>query len=141
MGAVEVGRTVRFDLPAELVPPHTGESPTDSAVRVWESPDLRVVVDEGPFADPLTGYATRGAESGEEVIDGHRARVVSFVQDDGGRSVGAHFDDLGAVAGGPGKLTVVVTGAPGVVDDVALGILRSIRFAGPDPLTSTQGGK
>lgn len=101
--------------------------PVDSKASLWEGQNLRILVDEGPFSDPLTSYGDRvGAETFEETIDGRPARVVSAELEDGSQFAGAHFGlEEGAA---PGALTITVTGSGHLADDVPLEIVRSVEF-------------
>src|SRR5262245_15036230 len=77
-------------------------TPIDSDVSVFTDTDVTVVVDAGPFADPLTQRP--GAELVGDEIGGRPARVVVY---HGGAEVGdvaaAHFPASG--------LTLTVTGS------------------------------
>jgi hypothetical protein len=108
------------------------EQGVDTAVATWNGAGISVVVDQGPFADPLTTYQGRpGSRSRQETIDGRPARIVSFLEGDGTRVVAAHFPgtQAGAAAGKP--LTIVVRVDPAVRrEEVAFDIIRSLRFGG-----------
>jgi hypothetical protein len=108
---------VELDVPAELAP--TDEQGIDGPAATLESPNLRLILDAGPFADPLTGYASKpGFERRLEDIGGEPAEVVSFAGENGARVLATRL---------PGPLTAVVHAAPGVDPEVALRILRSLR--------------
>jgi hypothetical protein len=114
------------------------EQGVDTAVATWNGAGISVVIDQGPFADPLTTYQGRpGSRSRQETIDGRLARIVSFVEGNGTRVVAAHFPGAragasagkGAAAGKP--LTIVVRVDPAVLrEEVAFDIIRSLRFGG-----------
>lgn len=108
---------VELDVPAELAP--TDEQAIDGPAATLAGPNLRLSLDAGPFADPLTGYASKpGFERRLEDIGGEQAEVVSFADSDGTRVLAARL---------PGPLTAVVHAAPGVDPEVALRMLRSMR--------------
>jgi hypothetical protein len=108
----------------------------DTEVTTWNGPGISVVIDQGPFADPLTTYGGRaGSHSRQETIGGRLARVVSFVEGNGTRVVAAHFPGAraGASAGRGASaekaLTIVVRVDPAVLRrEVAFDIIRSLRF-------------
>jgi hypothetical protein len=116
----------RFRSPVELTPvPARG---IDSNVTLWEGRNLTVMVDEGPFADPLTSYASRtGARMSEEPIAGRPARVASFPLDDGRDFAAVHLD-----LGGEGRrVTISVTGREEFGGEVPVEIARSIEPNSP----------
>jgi hypothetical protein len=102
----------------------------DSNATALEGRNLSVVIDAGPFSDPLTSYGDRrGASASEETIGGRTARVVSFPLDDGSQFAAAHFElDGEARAGAPRKLTISVTGREDLGGEVPLKIVRSLEF-------------
>lgn len=121
---IRVSDRVTVDVPVDLVPDTAAG--IDSAARSLAGPKLDVLVDTGPFADPLDRYdgLPHFRESTEQ-ISGHRARVVRFSVDDGSTyTVAAHIPELD-------RLTVVVRAAREVPDEVALQIIRSIRQTNP----------
>jgi hypothetical protein len=108
---------VELDVPVELAP--TDEQGLDGPAATLESPNLRLILDAGPFADPLTGYASKpGFERRQETIGGEPAEIVTFTDESGTRVLGTRL---------PGPLTAVVHAAPGVDPEVALRMLRSLR--------------
>jgi hypothetical protein len=79
---------------------------------------MRLTVDAGPFADPLTGYAGKpGYEHWREILGSHSADFVLF-EEDGIRTVAVNI---------PGLATAVVHQPATAIRDTALQILRSIR--------------
>ena len=103
----------------------------DTAVAAWSGPGIQILVDEGPFADPLTSYARRtNYRTSVETIDGRPACLVSFNDDDGMRVVAAHFAGSVAGSGVPDRLTVLVRLVPDRDQEVALKIIQSFRFGG-----------
>ena len=116
---------VSIRLPEEVGP--TDDRAIDSTAATWSGKGISLLVDEGPFADPLTSYENRpNYRAAEETIGGRKARVVAFDQPDGTRSVAAHFPDDG---GEPGALTVVARGESGVAQELLNQIIRDISFA------------
>lgn len=103
----------------------------DSAVSAWTANGYEVTIDRGPFADPLTQYgAHREYVTLRESVSGRDVRIVEFVDSDGSMVAGAHFPHR--LDGGTGEdadpITVIVRLDPGSSRDVALSIIRSIRF-------------
>lgn len=95
----------------------------DSAAGVFEGAGVSVVVDQGPFSDPLTTHAGR-PEHRDEAIDvaGTAARLVSFRDpEDRTYSVGAHVP-------GPSPVTVVVRADASVPEHVPRDIVESLRL-------------
>jgi hypothetical protein len=124
---------ISFEVPS---PVHTEAESTgiDSAVTAWTANGYEITIDRGPFADPLTQYGSRrGHAAADESVNGRTVRVVEFADDDGTRVVGAHFPrrpDTGADRVSV-PMTVIVRLDPGTPKDVALNIIRSIRFPTP----------
>ncbi len=114
---------VTLAIPAGLS--KTQERGVDSDVSAWQGADVRVVVDEGPFSDPLDRYQDRMEHRlQEEEINGRPAQVVTFRTEDGGRFAGVHFPR----SGGVGPVTVVVEAGADVDAAVPLAIARSVQF-------------
>jgi len=128
---VAVGKLLVFASPVQLASAEvTG---IDSAVGEWRGEGLLVRTDYGLFVDPLTGYQSRpGSRIVQELIDGRRARIVAFDQDDGSRFTAAHFADLGVRDRAPEKLTFVVISRGARTAEEALRMIRSIRFVAPN---------
>lgn len=108
---------LEIEVPPDVVP--SSEVPIDGEAVVLEGPGIRVTLDRSPFADPLTGHNARPEfRQREERIGDRPAVVVSFRADGATRVVAARL---------PGLLTAVVRVAPGVDEEIALRMLRSIR--------------
>jgi hypothetical protein len=91
----------------------------DSAVAVWESDVLSIVVDTGPFADRLEGPRNCGTV-GDERLGGAMVRIATFAeQDDGTHSWGENNNDVL----NPGEGVFIFSAAA-----------RSITFVGEVPL-------
>jgi hypothetical protein len=123
-------REVRFDARLRLRVPAwvsaTGAQAIDSTAAVWQGEGVTVVVDEGPFADPLTRYAVAATE---DTLGGRAARVVAFDREGGGHFAGAHFPgDPGATSGPDAPLTVAVETSEEVDRETGLAIVRSVEF-------------
>ena len=123
---------ISFEVPS---PVHAEAESTgiDSAVTAWTASGYEITIDRGPFADPLTQYGSRrGHAAADESVNGRNVRVVEFADDDGTRVVGAHFPrrptDADSVSV---PMTVIVRLVSGTPKDVALNIIRSIRFPTP----------
>jgi hypothetical protein len=120
----------RLRLPADMAA--AAEQPLDSPAAAFEGNDVSVLVDQGPFSDPLTGYANRKEHrESTELIDGRPARVVSFVDDCGMTVVGAHFPDS------PGEVpvTIIARAHSAAGRTVAEQIVREVTF---DPARGTE---
>jgi hypothetical protein len=120
---------LRLRSPVQLSPAEA--QGVDSNVRAWEGGggNIEVVVDEGPYADPLTTYDDRpNAHAANETIGGQPARVVSFLLDGWRQFAAAHFDRGTGGGVATGKTTVSVTGRDELGGDVPLKIVRSVRF-------------
>jgi hypothetical protein len=125
---IELTPRLRIRSPVELS--RSNAVAIDSNASIWEGPDLTIVVDEGPFSDPLATHGGRPiGQSAEETIGGRAARVVSSRLDDGSQFAGAHFDRDDRPGGGSQKLTVTVTGRDIDGGDIPLKVLRSLEFA------------
>ena len=113
---------VELDVPADVGA--SAEQGVEGSTGVLSGRGIRVTVDGSPFADPLTGYASRPhyAERSEEIAD-HQAEVVSFKEDDGTTVVGARL---------AGPVTATVHLPPDVDPEIALRMLRSIRPTDPE---------
>jgi hypothetical protein len=120
---------LRFRSPVELTP--VAARGIDSNVNLWEGKNLTVMMDEGPFADPLTSYANRpNARVFEETVAGRPARVVSFQLDDGRDFAAVHLD-LGGPGPGGRRLTISVTGREEFGGEVPLEIAKSVEPISP----------
>ena len=101
----------------------------DTRVATWSGPGIRILVDEGPFADPLMSYAERlNYWTSEEAIDGQPGRIAGFEEEGGTRVVAAHLPGSGAGSGLSDRLTLVIHLEPGEDQEVALRVIRSFRF-------------
>jgi hypothetical protein len=90
----------------------------EGSAAVLEGAGMRLTVDAGLFADPLTRYAAKpGYEHWREAVGSQIADFVVF-EEGGTRTVAANI---------PGRATAVVHLPAGAQRDVALQILRSIR--------------
>jgi hypothetical protein len=107
----------------------------DSSIGVWKGEDVTIRVDYGLFSDPLTSYSGRpNYEHLAEEIDGRAASIIGFDQSDGNRFVAVHFYDLAERGHAKlRKLTMVVEASQKVGRELSLEIIRSIRFADPNP--------
>jgi hypothetical protein len=103
----------------------------DTTVTLMSGNGITVLVDQGPFADPLTAYANRAEyRSTQEVIDGHPFQIVSFVDNNGTHVVAAHFAGIRTEPSIRDRLTIVVRVEPASVseEEVAYSIIRSVKF-------------
>ena len=108
---------VDVEVPPDLEPSEAAAG--DQPAATLEGAGLRLILDRGPFADPLTGYASQPEHSRRrETIGDQPADVVSFRAHDGTEVVAARL---------PGELTAVVHAEPGVDPEIAMRVLRSIR--------------
>jgi hypothetical protein len=122
------GDVLTFRSPVPLQ--RTGATGIDTNVAVWAGDGVRVLVDHGLFADPLTGHAG-ASRVRAETIDGVPARVVAYERPGGGRVAAAHFMDLsGRVRGGPVRLTLMAE-ADTLDEETLVELVRSIRFTEP----------
>lgn len=117
---VRLGPDAVVEVPAAL---HAaGEqvaSAIDSPVAAWQGDGIRLLLDQGPFADPLTGYEGQpGFGSSNERIDGRPARLVWFDRDGQHRVVAAHLHGA----------TLLVEADATVPHDVLLAIARSLSI-------------
>lgn len=105
-----------LDVPELLAP--SAERGIEGGAAVLEGAGMRLTVDAGPFADPLTRYADKpGYERWREALGSNIADFVVF-EEEGIRTVAANI---------PGRATAVVHLPAGAERDIALRILRSIR--------------
>jgi hypothetical protein len=133
MTTVRDSSGISFEVPS---PVHAEAENTgiDSVVTAWTANGYEITIDRGPFADPLTQYSSRrGHAAADESVNGRNVRVVEFADDDGTRVVGAHFPrrsdtDADSVSV---PITMIVRLVPETPKDVALNIIRSIRFPTP----------
>jgi hypothetical protein len=111
------------ELPAVLV--KRQGSAVDSEAAGFEGGGLTVVVDQGPFADRLTSCVGRPDYREEATeIAGVSSRVVFFrTPAEGTYTVAAHRP-------GPNGLTVVVSAAESVPEQVARDIVKSVEPLG-----------
>ncbi len=94
----------------------------DSTAAVFEGAGQRVIVDEGPFADPLQSRTgTASFHERVERIGGTRARVVSFDDAQGSHTVAAHLQAP--------RCTITAVGDPQVPHVVLKQIISSIEIA------------
>lgn len=94
----------------------------DSAAAVFEAAGVRVIVDAGPFADPLQPRG--GAANYEEHdvrVGGMPARRVSYDEPDGTRTVAVHVRNP--------PFTVTAMASPNVPRDVLDNIVSTIETA------------
>jgi hypothetical protein len=114
---VRVGR-VSLEIPQSLT---KGGAGVDSEAAVFESPDLTVVVDQGPFADSLDAQgAAPGAGTETVTIAGRSARLLSTPAEGGRHTVAVHVPELD-------RLTVAVHAGDTVPRHVPREIIDSIR--------------
>jgi hypothetical protein len=87
-----------------------------------------ILVDEGPFSDPVTRYADRPAyEASTESINGHPARIVYFEDEEGVRHLLARLETVGD-AGVRRGITIVIHVLPGRDFTIARKVLESASF-------------
>src|SRR5262245_65350958 len=67
---VTLGEGLKLEVPSDLTPGR--DQGVDTKVTTWSGPGISMLVDQGPFVDPLRSYADR---SSQETIDGRPARV------------------------------------------------------------------
>lgn len=97
---------------------------SDEPAAVFEGPGLTVVVDVGPFADPLDAHAGKPDFQEAPVrVSGARGRRVSFRAPDTGTATDALH------VGGDRPFTVAVISAPAVPAAVAAEVLASVHLA------------
>ena len=113
------------ELPATLVK-RPGDA-VDSVAAVFEGGGLSVVVDQGPFSDRLTSHVGRPDHREEAAeIAGVAARLVFFrTPADGTYTVAAHLP-------GPNGLTVVVSAAETIPEQIARNIVESVEPMTPE---------
>lgn len=115
-----------FDIPADMV--KTKVQGMDSHVDEYQSPNVRLGFDFGRYSDPLDyderlpGYAAVAIR-----VDGRRARIVTFRQNDGWFTA-IHFRDAGSIATERMKLTMRASCSTDRELKVAKDIFTSIRF-------------
>jgi hypothetical protein len=106
---------VEIETPVDLA----SEASVEGGTAVLSGGGLTLIVDQGPFADRLTGYEDRaGFVRRREQIGGQPAELVTFRADDGTEVAAARLGD---------RLTAAVHGAPGTDPNVLTRMLRSIR--------------
>jgi hypothetical protein len=127
---ISLGEGLKLEVPSDLTQgPDQG---VDTKVTTWAGPGISVLVDQGPFVDPLASYTDRpGYRSSQETIDGRPARVVSYLDSEQSHVVAAHFAGSRTGPRDQEPLTIVIRLDPsGPGEDVALAILRSLKFVG-----------
>jgi len=123
---VNAGTRVSLCIPRNLSP--SSQQPVDSAVTAWESDDLSVLVDTGPFADRLDSPSTRAYSS--EIVQGIPIRVVGFEDDDGATVVAAHVPSaLSTVETPRVPVTLMVRARPGTDPEIPFRVIRSLRLS------------
>jgi hypothetical protein len=127
---VALGRGLKMKVPSDLT--RGRDQGIDTNASNWQGKGINVLVDQGPFADPLTSSASRtGSRSTEESIGGRPARIVSYVNEAGTRVIAAHVAGSRRGASVVEPVTVVIRLDPeGPSEEVARTILRSLRFGG-----------
>ena len=127
---VTLGRGLKLKVPADLT--RARDQGIDTNASLWKAKGISVLVDQGPFADPLKSSASRtGAQSTEESIGGRPARIVSYVEETGTRVVAAHVAGSRRGTSVVDPVTVVIRLDPdGPSDEIARLILRSLHFGG-----------
>jgi hypothetical protein len=113
-------------VPDYIVP--TGARGLDSRATTLSGGGFTILVDEGPFSDPVTRYAGQpGYEVSTENINGNPARIVSFEDEEGVRHLVARLEIVGE-AGIPRGVTIVIHMLPGRDLTVARKVLESASF-------------
>jgi hypothetical protein len=113
-------------VPDYIVP--TDAQGLDSMATTLSGGGFTILVDEGPFSDPVTRYADQPAyEVSTENLNGHPARIVSFEDEEGVRHLVARLEIVGD-AGVPRGVTIVIHVLPGRDFTVARSVLESVSF-------------
>lgn len=96
---------------------------TSSAASVFVGSGLTVIIDQGPFADRLDGYASDPESRKEiEVVDGTSGRTIACRSHDRGTyTVATHIP-------APNHVTVVVQANDFVPEPVPRKIIESLRL-------------
>lgn len=117
---VSVG-SVSLELPASVVKGQ--DTPVDSVASVFEGGGVRIIVDQGPFANRLDSYAGHPEyQQDSKEVDGTAARTISFRSPERGTStVAIHVP-------APKYVTVVVEAEPDVPRQVSEEIINSLRW-------------
>jgi hypothetical protein len=113
---------LEFLAPAGVEPQNVAA--IDSPANQYSGEGITIIVDTGPFADPLTRYQSYAdyRHIGDQV-GGRSANIISFSSSDGSHVFAARLtpDDAEAI-------TFAIYLKKGVSDEIALKILRSVRF-------------
>ena len=117
---VAVGN-VSVELPASVV--QGQDAPVDSAARVFAGGGMRIIVDQGPFANRLDAYAgLPDYQQQNKDFGGTTARTISFRTPERGTStVAIHVP-------APKFVTVVVEADSDVPKQVSEQIINSLRW-------------
>ena len=117
---VAVGN-VSLELPVSVV---RGQgAPVDSAAGVFEGSGLRIIVDQGPFANRLDAYAGLPDYQQQKTdVAGTMGRTVSF------RSPEQDTSTIAVHVPAPKLVTVVVEAKPDVPKQVSEQIINSLRW-------------
>jgi hypothetical protein len=100
----------------------------DSIATTLSGGGFTILVDEGPFSDPVTRYADQPAyEVSTESIKGHPARIVYFEDEEGVRHLAARLEIEGQ-AGAPRGITIVIHVFPDRDITIARKVLESASF-------------
>lgn len=119
---VTVGK-ISLELPASLI--EGRDTAIDSAARVFEGGGLRVIVDQGPFANRLDSYiGLPDYREESRDIDGAVGRTVSFREPAQGTST------LAVHVPAPVPLTVVIEADGDVAEATPREIIDSLRWTG-----------
>jgi hypothetical protein len=114
---------VSLELPAALV--QREEANVDSSAGVFEGSGLTVIVDQGPFSDPLDSHTGRpGYREEPTELAAVAGRTISYqTPEEGTYTVAAHLPP-------PAAVTVVVRADGSVPEHVPREIIASIRAIG-----------
>jgi hypothetical protein len=97
----------------------------DSSATTLSGGGLTILVDEGPFSDPVTRYAEwPGYEAYTESINGRPTRIIHFEDEEGVQHLVARLeivDEAGVSRG----VTIVIHVSPGGDFEVARQVLAS----------------
>lgn len=116
---------VSLTVPDYIVP--TGEQGVDSTARALSGRGITIIVDEGPFSDPLTRYADQpGFDVSTESINGHPARIVYFEDEQGVRHLMARLDILDKTEISR-PVTIVIHMPPDMDFSIARQVLESVH--------------
>ncbi|MEX5258322.1 hypothetical protein [Kocuria arenosa] len=99
----------------------------DSTVYTFESGNLEITVDVGPFADRLQPGNRAGACVAAEKTGDLAVRIATFVAPDGTSVAAAHLETAPTAGLTAVPVTILVRGRAGTAVDVPLRVVRGLR--------------